>query len=529
MPSLARQPPSGETPPERAQPSKLEPLFSIDLRSLALFRVSVGLLLLADLAVRAGDLVAHYTDLGVLPVEVLRAHPHGRLLRMLSLHTLHGSESFQAALFLLAAASAVALVLGIHTRWAALLSWLLLLSLQHRNPLVIYGGDNALAVVLFWCLFVPLGARASVDARQGRGRAAARVFSWGSAGLLLQVAAIHWFSVFHKRSPEWILDGTAVAYALHMDHLVRPLGVVLREHELLLRGLTHGTMLLELVGPLLLFSPWRFVPLRMLTIGAFVGLHLGIGTTLHLLHFSWISVLTMSVFLPPWFWEVGLPRLAALGRRPRELAPPDRDARVPGLSRPARVLAVGALAFVLAWNTVSLHPGWSRRVESNTAIQWLLLPWQILRLGQVWAMFAPHPPKFTRWDVLEGQLEDGRRVDLLWGRETPPSFRKPARKADYFPSGRWERIFANAPTSEYVDPYRALARYYCRGWGRVPGRGRLVSVSHYALSSRTRLGAAAELLPPRRLARFRCAGLRRVAPADAGTGVPPSPPDALAR
>jgi hypothetical protein len=39
--------------------SKTALLFSIDLRSLALFRIVMGCLLLADLAVRSQDLIVH--------------------------------------------------------------------------------------------------------------------------------------------------------------------------------------------------------------------------------------------------------------------------------------------------------------------------------------------------------------------------------------------------------------------------------------------------------------------------------------
>lgn len=483
--------------------SKAALLFSIDLRSLALFRIVVGLLLLGDLAVRSQDLVAHYTDQGVLPLAAVREHPYGRMLSYLSLHFLNGSEAWATLLFGLAALCAFALVVGFRTRAAAFASWLLLLSVQHRNPLVIYGGDNFLAVALFWCLFVPLGARWSLDARGGRGSRASVAFSWGSVGLLVQIAAIHWFSALHKRSAEWYLDGTAVSYALHLDHLVRPLGLALREHDLLLRLVTHGTIVLELVGPLLLFSPWRFVLLRMLAIAGFVGLHLGIGVTLALLHFSWICAATMVVYLPPWFWDVGLPRVRRwLGFDADAASGPRRAGGSTGeLSRPARAVAAGALAFVLGWNTVSLHPAWRRAVEEQPVLQALMLPWQLLRLGQVWSMFSPHPPRATPWNVVEGRLADGRRVDLLWGRPVPPSFDEPRRPQDYYPSGRWERIFANAATSEYANPYRSLASYYCRSW---PAEDRLVTVTVYARRRDTRLGGQGPPGPPRRIARFDC-------------------------
>jgi hypothetical protein len=503
--------------------SKTALLFSIDLRSLALFRIVMGCLLLADLAIRSQDLAVHYTDQGVLPLAALQEHPHGRMLSYLSLHFLHGSEAWALLLFVLAASCAFALMLGFRTRTAAFASWVLLLSLQHRNPLVVYGGDNFLAVVLFWCLFVPLGARWSLDARAGRGSDASTALSWGSVGLLVQIAAVHWFSAFHKRSAEWYLDGTAVAYALHLDHLVRPLGLVLREHDLVLRLITHGTIALELIGPLLLFSPWRPVLSRMLAIAGFVGLHLGIGFTLALLHFSWICAATMVVYLPPWFWDEGLPRLRRGLGLSRGAVPSagSGEGYTGRLSRPARAVAAGALAFVLGWNTLSTHPAWRRAAEEQPVLQALMLPWQLLRLGQVWMMFSPHPPLSTPWNVVEGRLADGRRVDLLWGRPVPPRFEEPERPQDYYPSGRWERIFANASTSEYAYPYRSLASYYCRSW---PAEDRLAVVSFYARRRDSVLGGRGQAGPPRGLVRFDCLPSRAGAAAVRKRSRPAAPP-----
>ncbi|MFT5471570.1 MAG: hypothetical protein ACI8UO_006705, partial [Verrucomicrobiales bacterium] len=72
-------------------------VFGIDLRSLALFRISLGAILIADLIVRATDLTMFYTDAGVMPIEQLR-HPAWRIC----LHALSGDSGFQAALFVIA-------------------------------------------------------------------------------------------------------------------------------------------------------------------------------------------------------------------------------------------------------------------------------------------------------------------------------------------------------------------------------------------------------------------------------------------
>src|SRR5438270_677959 len=49
----------------------LQRLFSIDLRSLALFRVGLAILFFGDLFERVSNLSAQYTDIGVLPRSLL--------------------------------------------------------------------------------------------------------------------------------------------------------------------------------------------------------------------------------------------------------------------------------------------------------------------------------------------------------------------------------------------------------------------------------------------------------------------------
>ncbi len=42
-------------------------------------------------------------------------------------------------------------------------TWLLFTSLCVRNPFIVHGGDDLLKMMLFWGIFVPWGARYSVD------------------------------------------------------------------------------------------------------------------------------------------------------------------------------------------------------------------------------------------------------------------------------------------------------------------------------------------------------------------------------
>ena len=108
--------------------------FVLDLRALALLRMGTAAVILIDLAIRSTDLEAHYSNLGVLPVAAMMEHAWTPY--QFSLHASSGLWQVQAVLFGLAAVTAGALLFGYHTRLATLVSWVLLVSLQNRNPLI---------------------------------------------------------------------------------------------------------------------------------------------------------------------------------------------------------------------------------------------------------------------------------------------------------------------------------------------------------------------------------------------------------
>src|SRR5262249_1019065 len=249
-------------------------VFGLDLRSLALFRVCLALVLLWDLLVRAGDLRAHYTDQGILPVANVP------VTSPISVHNLNGPFGYQASLFVIAALCAVGLLLGWRTRVMTLFCWFLNVSLQARNVGIIHGGDTLLRNLLFWSLFLPLGEYFSLDARRSRAAPPApRYLSMATAAYIGQICLVYWFPAIWRSDVAWRVDGTALGIALHIDSLVTPLGVWVREHETLAKALTLGSLYLEAVGPALLLLPFWTDQWRTLVVALFVGFHVGIGLT----------------------------------------------------------------------------------------------------------------------------------------------------------------------------------------------------------------------------------------------------------
>ncbi|HVE14006.1 MAG TPA: HTTM domain-containing protein [Elusimicrobiota bacterium] len=448
-------------------------IFGVDLRSLGLFRIALAALLLYDLADRARDLGVFYTDDGILPRETaLRYFP--RLLQA-CVHLATGSWWGEALIFAVMAACAAALLAGWRTRIASVLCWYLWVSLQCRVPPILYGMDNLLRLLLFWGMFLPWGARFSVDAarRPGARPRESDVFSAASAALLVQVAVMYWFTAAAKSAPEWTSEGSALYYTLHIDHFVTPLGACLREHRGLCRALTFATLGWESFGPFLFFSPVAFLPARLLAVAGFAALHVGIGACMSVGLFPVLGLISLIPFLPAEAWELrfrGRARLEALAR-----AAAARAARIPGagspffeLPRALDVLVAVLAAYAFAWNLMTPPP------DGMTVPEWAREPGYLLRLDQDWSMFAPFPMKDNGWFVVRGRLEDGRGVDLLHGRPGEPDPARPRWIYREYKNKRWKKYLMNLREDRWAEERQNYAEWLCRSYNRArSGRDRL--------------------------------------------------------
>jgi hypothetical protein len=445
--------------------------FRLDLRSLALFRIAIGALILIDLAIRSADLEAHYTDAGVLPRDRL-GDPASRAV-WFSIYFAAGHTNGAALLFFLHASLAVLLILGLRTRLATILSWIMLVSLHSRNPLVLNAGDTLFRMCLFWSMFLPLGARFSVDARHHSTRPN-DVLSAGTVAFTLQLCSVYWFSAAWKTGGAWS-NGTALYYALHLDLFAKPAGLWLREVDWLLPTLTLAALQWERFGPLLLFSPMHNDRFRLLAIGGFVIFHLAINATLAVGLFSAVCIVAWLPFIPGVCWTrlAGLvpastrqrtAAVAATAGEP-EAAPPS-PARGTIARRAATAFAVASLAYVLAWNLRTLDvdrwaPYFSKR--------WNIVA-DLLRIDQKWNMFSPSPSKHDGWYVAAAMLESGEEIDLRTG--SAVSWTKPDLVAATFPNRRWGKYLMRLRQPEHVAHRPFYARYLARQWNAAHGERR---------------------------------------------------------
>jgi len=459
-------------------------VFGIDPRSLAVFRIGVAGILLLDLWYRSREIGAFFTDAGILPRHVLLSlneiGSQSGYQHVWSLHMFSGQYWAQLLLILSAAFFGVWLLFGYRTRLAAVVSWVLLLSLDSRNPDILNSGDVLLRCMLFWSLFLPLGGVWSIDRliNRPRSKLPRRFTSVASAALLLQLAMMYLFSAIAKMNPVWYWEFSGVYYALNCDAFVKPLGLVLREYTGLMKLLTASSFGLELLGPILVLLPFWTSRIRVVLIAAFWMFHAGLGITMTLGLFPIICIVAWTVFLPTEFWDWLTPRLHGLRRRVvvRRLVGYAVSLRRKARSRQSLFLARAEfvrwrndgprswfingilsmlLLYVVLWNVRE-----ARFWETKVLPLEMTFIGRVLGLDQNWGMFSPIPRTEDGWIVMKGTLRDGTEVNL-WQEDRELPWDKPQLVSDTYISQRWRKYLDNLTT----DPYALRRLGFCEWLG----------------------------------------------------------------
>jgi hypothetical protein len=444
--------------------------------------------LLIDLAGRTGDLVAHYTDAGLFPRDAAIETSDAWHI---SLHLANGQYAFQVILFAIAALAAFCLLLGIETRIAGIVSWALIVSLQNRNFIILNGADVLLRMVLFFSLFLPLGARFSIDRFRGISRSHSQgdfIVSPGTVFVLIQFMLVYVFAGLIKSDiPSW-REGTGLAYALRSPEFAEPLGLMVVENATAMKVLNGFVVYGELFGSFLLLVPVWTTALRLAVVFGFAALHLLIAATMSVGMFPLVGIVAATVFLPSAFWDRGARFLAK--RAPFLARGAERAASwlrapiranldpLPERRRPiwrrwgAGVFGSACMALVILCNISTYRPLPFLIPEK---LQWIT---PTLRLEQRWDMFAS-PLTAGGWFVMPGRLTSGAEIDLAT-MKPKVSWDEPEYIAHTYANARWKKYFMNISIPPYQHHRLLFGRYLCRMWNEThPGAQNLEAFKIY--------------------------------------------------
>lgn len=438
---------------------------ALDVRSLALARIGLGLVTLLVLGQRAGDLAFFFTDAGCLPRTYLfREHFPATAF---SLYTMSGNLYVVGTLYLFHIACALAVTLGWRTRMSTVALWVLTASLHTRNPHILDGGDELRRVVLFWAMFLPWGQVWSLDASARKRKIPPTPSRWATpwtAAFVLQLAQVYLWAGLMKVGTEWS-DGSAGRLFLTLEHMLYPWSARLLDYPELLSALARATKLVEVYCPLALLIPWKPHLWRMLMVAVFSVMHLSlllIGT------FPWLSLAFLAATLalvPSQIWDRGQ----------------TRECRT--AVRPDGVLAAGGLlCLVTAWNVYQA----AYIIEFPRRFILPRVPKAIMTvcgLNQFWAFFSPYPSRLHGWVVAEAQLSDGRVVDLMTGQE--PRWTKPVPLHRHYKNHSWRMLCRAVVTQPSFEV--PLLQALVDRWDQRNPSSRVVQADLYDVQIRTAL------------------------------------------
>lgn len=464
-------------------------VFGLDTRSLAVTRILLGLMVLLDVRMRLSDYDVFLTEGGALPREALMKYLQRR--EHISLYMASGADWWAYVCLAIEAAAALAFLVGYRTRIANIVVWIMVIGSHARGSILLQSGDVVLRLLLFWCMFLPMGARVSVDSVMKRivHSPPRQVLSVATVAIQFQMAAIYVFTVLLKTGKAW-RNGEAVYYALHVDHFAKqPFAGFLLEHEWMWRGLTHATFWWEMVGPWLLLVPFFFGFTRTAVVGGFIAMHLGFWAGLEIGLFPWICIAGWIVMFPGGLWEFlgwGVP-------------PGDSKDVLTGWSWASRARTRAGTGFryalsqapglfflllVFNWNMSTIDgKNWS----VHRKVRWI---GHTLRLDQKWNMFAPFPLKDDGWFVIPGKLVNGEYVDLWQGGDVKwatdeekatwtkakstddpdkenaynLSREKPALVSAMYENQRWRKYMRNLWQKRYKNLRVYYGKHLCRSW-----------------------------------------------------------------
>ncbi len=285
--------------------------YALDLRSLAAFRVGLGVLVLSDLWIRAqpGLFQAFHTDAGVLPRTVL-IESIGDAWR-LTPQLLSGTSQGTALVFAIHALLGLGVLLGWKSRFMALGCWFLTLGLQNRTPPIIQGGDLYFRMQLLIAALLPIGSAFSLDRlfRRHDTEEDETPSSYSSAStflLVLQITCVYFFAGLLKwAEPDW-QSGLGTRYALLALQFATPLSLKLSQWKAFTWAANWATVWGELLIPLIaFFLPLKRRPDAWIWAGilALAGLHLSISLLLQVGLFGAISLVPLLALIPGSFWK----------------------------------------------------------------------------------------------------------------------------------------------------------------------------------------------------------------------------------
>ena len=197
-------------------------------------------------------------------------------------------------------AAVVGLTLGFFTQTSAVVAFVTLVSLHHRNPLILNSGDTALRVILFLLIFSRAGDAFSLDRWRElrRGRASgppAPQMPWAQRLIQLQICLMYLATACFKLQGEAWSQGDAVYYSSRLWDFERFPVPCLYDSLWAMQGVTWVSMAIELALGTVVWVKER----RASILISGLLLHLSIEYAMNIPVFQWVMISLLVALVAP--------------------------------------------------------------------------------------------------------------------------------------------------------------------------------------------------------------------------------------
>ena len=434
---------------------RLKHLYGLDTRALSLMRIALSLILLLDLCIRVTSLTAHYTETGAVPFnQVERAFWSPGYFSLFQFGDTYG---FALTMFIITGIVYLFLLAGYKTKLFTVLAWFLLTSLQNRNTLILQSGDDLLRMVLFWGIFMPWGNFYSIDSKKLRlfrdTEKKKTVLSVATAGYVVLLFSLYFFTGLLKESPEWNSEGSAIYYALSLDQMTWSFGKMLLAYPNVLKFLTVFVRWFEMLMPFLLLVPFKNSRFRLIFILCVAAFQISISMTLFVGLFYLISLVVLIGLLPAYVMDWFDSKIK---RKQTIEIKTEKNYFVKKITTNYYINVIKnsflffCAALCMLWNISTVNG--SGLTVANGFFQF----GYSMRFNQNWGMFAPTVFKDDGWYIMDGTTKNLRKIDINRN-GTKVDYIKPTNVLAYIKDDRWRKFYEN-----YVAANNGFMRsYFC--------------------------------------------------------------------
>ena len=270
-----------------------------DPSAVGVFRISLGLLMLVYFVAFCPNWDRFYSPQGVLSLNEL--DPARSQQDTVSIFYWTENTVPLAAWWWLGLGSTIMFTIGLQTRIATVLLFILISSMIHHNRMAVNGEDLVFRMLLFYGCFAPLNRSFSIDqwvkSQRSSGEATEEwPLVWPVRLMQITMCLIYVISLPNKLVDDaaW-LDGTAIYLSMTSDLWSRFPWPQLFYGGVLSPLFTYGTIVVEGLFPVLVW----FRSTRWVALAAITSLHLGIAICLQNITFFTLSmVCSFWLFVP---------------------------------------------------------------------------------------------------------------------------------------------------------------------------------------------------------------------------------------